>query len=298
MSKAVTHEEVYRKFEGRLHAGAIRFWPIIVAGIRASRKKRWPLFLLFGPILIGTIVSSVGVYARFAAADAVEGAQSIMATIVSAQALKLLEVRAILVRSDAGMSVFALFAVAWYGCGLLCEDRRVGAHQLYFSRPITRLDYYLGKFGVAAFFGSLGAIVPGLIMCSVAVYCAPGWSFLTVQGDIIWRVLAYGIVWILVTCSLTLCASSLFSRRSFAFAAVIGFTMILEAVSHTLEDLVSDKWLAISPMENLGVMMRHILATDESFRIEPATSWMVLSLIVALSWIVTGWRIRRLEVVA
>ena len=83
------------------------------------------------------------------------------------------------------MKLFALLATAWYGSGLFCEDRRAGAHQLYFARPITRLDYFLGKFLVAAFFGACAILVPALVICLVASFSSPEWSFLKEEGDLV-----------------------------------------------------------------------------------------------------------------
>ncbi len=296
--KAVTHEEVYRRFDGTLRVGGVRFWPIIGAGIRAGVKRKLPLIVLFAPIVIGTIVSSVGVYARYAAADAADQTGNIVAAVVSDQATNLLEARNLIIQYNGALSIFALFAAAWYGCGLLCEDRRVGAHQLYFARPITRLDYFLGKFGVVAFFGALGVIVPGAVMLFVAIYSAPGWRFFAEQGDLLWRSPLYGLIWITVVGSLTLCASSLFSRRSFALAGVIGFAMMLEAISHALGDMISPKWLGVSPIENLATIVNVVLASGAETRVDPAVSWSVLTGIVLTTWLVIAVRIRRLEVVA
>ena len=150
-----------------------------------------------------------------------------------------------IIEFNRAMSVFALFAVAWFGSGLLCEDRRVGAHQLYFSRPLTRIDYYLGKFLTVGFFGALAILVPGLVICFIASWSSPDWSFLKEEGDVVLRTIAYALVWIVVACSITLCSSSLFPRRSFALAGIVGFTMILEALSHILAEFVDQRLLPI-----------------------------------------------------
>ena len=60
--------------------------------------------------------------------------------MVATSAMQMLAVKNQIYEFNQAMSFFALFAVAWYGSGLLCEDRRVGAHQLYVARPWTRRD--------------------------------------------------------------------------------------------------------------------------------------------------------------
>src|SRR6188508_2919932 len=100
------------------------------------------------------------------------------------------------------MRLFALLAVAWYGAGVLAEDRRLGAHLLYFARPLTRLDYFLGKFLTVAFFGALASLVPGLFICLVAAWSSPKWSFIREESDVLWQTCAYASIWIVVTSSL------------------------------------------------------------------------------------------------
>jgi len=299
--KAVTHLEVYRRFGGELRAHPLRFWPLLVAGIRVGVKKKLPL-ILYAPSLIGTIVVSGVVYLRFAAeeqlaSEAVASAAGLQ-RMLAQRAMKLLEVRNLIIEFNQTISVFALLAVAWFGSGLLCEDRRVGAHQLYFARPLTRIDYFLGKLATVGFFGGLAMLVPGLVMCLVASYTSPNWSFLREEGDVVWRTIAYSAVWIAVTAPLVLCSSALFPRKSFALAGIFGFVMILHALGHILDELVGGSWVALSPFNNLEVISSTIFGVAHHSHASVATSWKVLVGVVVATVLVTGWRIRRLEVVA
>ncbi len=300
--KAVTHLEVYRRFEGRVRAHPLRFWPLLVSGIRVGCKQKLPLLLLYAPPAIGTIVASVMIYLGFAAQEQLGSEMASIAGLqgmLAERAMQLLETRTQIIEFNRSMSVFALLAVAWYGSGLLCEDRRVGAHQLYFARPLTRLDYFLGKFATVGFFAALAMLVPGLVICLVASWTSPDWSFLKEEGDVVLRTIAYASVWMTVSASIVLCSSSLFPRRSFALAGIFGFTMILEALAHILDEAVGQSWLALSPIENLAVISGEIFAAaPQSSGIEPSTSWMVLIGVVTAALLVTARRIRRLEVVA
>jgi ABC-2 type transport system permease protein len=303
---AQIHTEVYRPFQGELRAHPFRFWPLLTSGIRANVRKKLPLLVLYAPATIGTVIFSFIVYARFAAeAEMLSDSlgtgislQKMLARRALEQAVKLIEVRNQIIEFNQAMSMFALFAVAWFGSGLLCEDRRVGAHQLYFSRPLTRIDYYLGKFLTVGFFAALAILVPGLIICFIASWSSPEWSFLKEEGDVVLRTIAYALVWMVVTCSITLCSSSLFSRRSFALAGIVGFTMIFEALSHLLADFVDPRLLAASPFTNLEKISGEIFGTVSHSDLDASTSWMVLVFVVVTATLVTAWRIRRLEVVA
>jgi len=50
------------------------------------------------------------------------------------------------------------------GCGVISEDLRYRTFQLYFSKPISRADYAVGKFGSLFLLGSLVTVLPSLIV--------------------------------------------------------------------------------------------------------------------------------------
>jgi len=303
---AQIHTEVYRRFQGELRQHPLRFWPILTSGIRANVKKKRPLLILYAPATIGTVIFSFVVYAGFAAKQQMlpesmgtgMSLQKVLAQQALQQASQLLETRRQIIGFNEGLSIFGLFAVAWYGAGLLCEDRRVGAHQLYFARPLTRFDYFLGKFLTVGFFGLMAMLVPGLVICFIASWSSPDWSFLKEEGDVILRTIAYALVWTVVTGSIVLCSSSLFGRRSFAVAGIVGFSMVLEALAHILAEFVDPRILAFGPLVSLEKISGEIFGKVSHPELAASTSWTVLVAVVVIATLVTGWRIRRLEVVA
>ena len=57
---------------------------------------------------------------------------------------------------------FAMILVAIVGPDLISQDLRFNAMPLYLSRPLRRIDYFLGKLGVIAFFLGAVAILPAI----------------------------------------------------------------------------------------------------------------------------------------
>src|SRR5438876_12034911 len=57
----------------------------------------------------------------------------------------------------------ALFLVLIVGPSLISQDLRFNALPLYFSRPLRRIDYFLGKLGVVGWFLAMVMIFPSLI---------------------------------------------------------------------------------------------------------------------------------------
>src|SRR5687768_2174169 len=58
---------------------------------------------------------------------------------------------------------FSMILILLVGPNLISQDLRYNALPLYFSRPLRRIDYFLGKLGVIAAFLAMVIIVPSLI---------------------------------------------------------------------------------------------------------------------------------------
>lgn len=314
---AETHLEVYRRFEGTLEEPRFRSLPLWITGLQTALKQRRALLILYLPPVIGTVIFSFMVYVAFSAMQMMEGKSPLdalggseggdlqeqmarsMAIGVVNQGLKMLEVTSQIIHFNEAMSGFALLIVAWLGSGLLCEDRKAGAHQLYFARPITRLDYFLGKFGIAAFFGLCAMLVPALVICAVASFSSPDWSFLREKWDVILRAIAFSLLWTTIFTVLVLLASSLASRRSFAVIGVFGMFMISGVMGKALGHLVDRRLFALSLGDDLQALSAHIFAQDQSHtQVSAGEAWIAMGAVIAVSLLVIAQRVKRLEVVA
>lgn len=63
------------------------------------------------------------------------------------------------------LSVFVLLLSS--GCGVVSEDLRHRTFQLYFSKPIKRLDYAIGKFGSILLLTSLVSVLPAALLAAL-----------------------------------------------------------------------------------------------------------------------------------
>ena len=68
------------------------------------------------------------------------------------------------------VSALALAAVAG---GAIADDRLAGAFELYFSRPLTRLQYVLGKLLGAVAVPTVTIIIPAVLLWLIAIGIAP-----------------------------------------------------------------------------------------------------------------------------
>jgi len=300
--KATTHTEIYRPFAGELGKHPLRFWPIAWGGIKVARKRKLPMLLLFSVPTIWCIVACVLVNAKYSVATVVEPGQlDLREQFLLAAADNLVSVANEIARHTIQTRFIALLCIAWYGAGLIADDKRLGANLLYFSRPITRLDYILGKFSTAAFFGSLAVLVPTLVICMVAAFASPEWSFVKEQGDVILKAIGYSVLWITTVTLLVLAVSSLVDRKTFGLVGVFGVVMITEACSGILFEITDEvRWRHLSLFGNFRNIAETLFDVPRQWYrgMEVSTSYLAIGCLITLCSLILAWRLRRMEVVA
>jgi ABC-type transport system involved in multi-copper enzyme maturation permease subunit len=136
--------------------------------------------------------------------------------------------------------IFSLFLVLLVGPNLVSRDLRFNALPLYFSRPLRRIDYFLGKLGVIGFFLAATVVVP-----AIGAYLL-GLAFsldLSVVGDthrLLWSGILYGLI-ITVSAGTLMLALSALSRRSiYVGLAWAGLIFLSQMISVALVGIRGD----------------------------------------------------------
>jgi ABC-type transport system involved in multi-copper enzyme maturation permease subunit len=198
---------------------------------------------------------------------------------------------------------FGLVLCVLVGSGLIAEDRRTNALELYLSRPLRLRDYVLGKLAVIGFFLAMVTIVPCMILVvvhSLLHGLGPGETEL--QLGLLWRAPLAGGVEILMAAMLVLAASSLAQRARNAAILFIGGLAVVEGViAGLLQEVFRDSTFKLVSIDfNVGQVMAWIL--DNVEEIDPAVSviqsCLVLGFWLTLATIVILRRVRPVEVVA
>src|SRR6185436_16095837 len=156
------HDQSYRRYRGGKSIPGRARTVIAWAGIKQmSRKRAFMGLMLFA--WMPFIVRAVQMYiaANFPQA-------SILAP--SAETF-----RQFLEQQD-----FFVFVVTIYvGAGLIANDRRANALQIYLSKPLMRSEYILGKLAVLFSFLLLVTLVPALLLLMLKVMFDGSFTFLT-----------------------------------------------------------------------------------------------------------------------
>jgi ABC-type transport system involved in multi-copper enzyme maturation permease subunit len=198
---------------------------------------------------------------------------------------------------------FVVLAGVLIGAGLIAEDRRANALEMYLSRPVTVRQYLLGKLGTIAFFVALVTVIPTTVL--ILAQLSVSWS----QAGEVVRLLKLlggtlvgGAVWVLVPSLTVLTASSLADRTRNAAILWLGVVVMLEfVVSNILREVFNaDSFLLLQFGFNIRQVLNAVLdnQTDLVTTVPVWQSVLVLALWCVVCVRVLHARVKPVEVVA
>jgi ABC-2 type transport system permease protein len=192
---------------------------------------------------------------------------------------------------------FAVFLAALTGPGLIAPDLANNALPLYFSRPLTRPDYALGK--LAALFGMLSCVtwVPGLLLFAMQAGMAGGEWFQKNWGLGLGVIAGFGL-WILLL-SLVAMASSAYARiRPVAGGLILGFFFILGGASGLINGILRVTWgHALNPAWACYRISCALLKVNPAPGPSASACGLALFLLVLLLALVIERKVRPVEVI-
>lgn len=278
------HRERYRRREGGidLRGGA---WAVIAAnGIRTLVRKRAFLVLML-LAWIPVVVRGVQIWA----AANVPGMSQIGALAITPRMF-----RDFLNQQE----TVVFFITVYVGSGLIADDIRANALQLYLSRPITRTQYVAGKAAILMATLAMVTLVPGLLLLLLVPAFAGSMTFLRDNASLVASIVTYSIVQITLSVFLILAMSSFSKSRWFVailYAGLAFFTHAVFGVLGAAIDGSSFSWVSIfANVRQVGDVLFRMTPRHDT---HPAISALVIALIVLVSALILRRRIRAIEVV-
>ena len=192
--------------------------------------------------------------------------------------------------------LIALIAI-FGGSGLIATDLKNNALSLYLSKPISWIDYLIGKFAVIGILIGCLTLVPGLLLFLEHVLLTDT-PFLKENYWIPLSIVVYSVLITLSSSLLMLLFSSLTSNPRYA---IIGFCAVwfgspviyevLRAITRT------SKMALISIWANYDILGTVLFAGSHSYAVHWAWALLIQIALIALCLFVLHRRIRAVEIV-
>ena len=207
------HTQNYRHWEGTLKTRSrTRWWIIAKAELKLLAQRKIVRLIVAIPPLIYIFVHAVLIYII----NQVPGVE--FAFRIDSEFFQ-----KFLFRIYPFPSTFIVALVAVFGgSGLIATDLKNNALSLYLSKPISWVDYLIGKFAAIGILLGCLTLVPGLLLF-LEQSLLVGTDFLKDNYWVPFSIIAYSVVIILSTSLLILVFSSLTTNPRYA---IIGFSAV------------------------------------------------------------------------
>jgi ABC-2 type transport system permease protein len=276
------HDQGYRRYGG-LKAAVGQGWMVIArAGIRTMFAKRAFLGLLlvaWVPFLIRAV--------QFYAAANLPQAQMLAPTAET--------FRQFLEQQE----TFVFFVTVYVGAGLIANDRRANALQIYLSKPLSRTEYVFGKLAILVAFLLLVTWIPAIVLLLVQIAFAGNFTFFRNNLFLFPAITVFSFVEVIMVATAMLALSSLSNSSRYVgimYAAVTFFSSAVYGVLYLVTRSTSLSWISFTAnLSQVGnVIFRLPLKYDTPW---PVSLFMIVFIVVFAGFILER-RVRGVEVVA
>jgi ABC-2 type transport system permease protein len=276
------HDQGYRRYGGS-RAPRGQAWSVITrAGLRTMLAKR----MFLGLLLVAWFPFFVRAVQIYAAANLPQAAFLKPTAETFRQFLD-------------QQSIFVFFVTVYVGAGLIANDRRANALQIYLSKPLTRAEYVFGKLAILVTFLLAVTWAPAMVLLLVQIAFAGNFTFLQNNLYLFPAITVFAAVEVITVAATMLALSSLSKSARYVailYAMVLFFTSAIYGVLYAVTRSSSFSWISLSAdLEQVGNIIFRMPAKYD-------TPWPVSLLVIVVTLVVCGWvlerRVRGVEVVS
>jgi len=276
------HDQGYRRYVGT--RGALgRGWAVITrSGVKALISKRAFLGLMlfaWSPFVVRAV--QIYVAANFAQAASILG--------VKAETFReFLEQQ----------SVFVFFVTIYVGAGLIANDRRANALQVYLSKPLTRAEYVAGKLAILFLFLTAVTWAPAIALLIVQIMFAGSFTFLRENIFLLPAITLFSLLQVLLASMTMLALSSLSKSSRFVGIMYAGLMFFTSALFNAVRGITGSSALAwLSPTAALEQIGDVIFRLQPRYDLPAIVAVLTIVALIALSGVILERRVRGVEVV-
>ena len=284
------HTQDYRHWEGTLNPrNYTRWWIIAKAELKLLAQRKIVRLIVAVPPVIYIIVHAILIYIS----NQVPGGLPFLE--VDAEFFQKFLFRS---PSTGPPSSFIIALIAIFGgSGLIATDLKNNALSLYLSKPISWIDYLIGKFAVIGILLGCLTVIPGLLLF-LEHSLLTDTAFLKENYWVPLSIIIYSVLIMVSAGLLMLLFSSLTSNPRYAtigFCAVwFGLPIIYEVLRQITR---SSRTAIVSIWENYDILGSALFNASHDHVVHWAWSLLVLLALIALCLFVLHRRIRAVEIV-
>lgn len=252
------HDQSYQHWNGDLKSHTFRWWVITKEGLKILLKRKLFIIFVLVPPFMYTVfrggliyfISGLGFEIPFVSGVNAEFFNDFFSSTIPVP----------------WTFFFITMICVFGGSGLIANDLRNNVLQLYLSKPLTQIDYIIGKLGIIMLLLGFVTIFPGLMLFIEAVLLSDNLIFLRTNYWVLGSILLYSFILTSIPGLIILTFSSLTKSNRYAaigFVAISMFTpivyQILKAIFHTDKVAPVSFWANIQQLGDImfGLRLTH-----------------------------------------
>jgi ABC-type transport system involved in multi-copper enzyme maturation permease subunit len=284
-------EKGYIHWDGVLKERKLAWWPITRLGIKLAFKKKYFRFIYFGSF-IPALAFIVGIYISERIEDfryLVKGSS------------KILEVNPAYFKTyfTGDFLLFMMIMILVVaGAGLISDDLKYNSLQLYFSRPVQKKDYLIGKAAIILFFLLLLTLVPGLLFIIFKLLFSGSFRFIVAYPWLPVSVIVFSLFVSLFFCLYTLLLSSLSKNKRYVSILIFVIYILSEILFGVFyENFRKPAFALFSLKANLQQFGAFLFRQNPAFGVAWYWSFLLLLGICALAYFVLKSRVKGVDII-
>ena len=255
------HDLGYRPWQGRLKGQFARCWAITATGVRLASRNRWLrrmlLFAWLPALYMGVAFFAYEQWLTNPSARGIAG--GVIPGVPLDAGRHAVWAWLLMTFFRQPQAVLLLLVVGMVAPPLIAQDVRSRAFLLYFSRPISRIGYLVGKLATVWAYVLMITTLPALALYVFAVLLSPESDVVLQTWDLPLRILGATAVLAIPTTTLALAYSSLTSESRYAgFAWFATWVVGWVAYSFLFFGMpgveMNERWTMISLYHTLGAV--------------------------------------------
>jgi ABC-2 type transport system permease protein len=288
---ATIRERGYYHWEGQLEEKRFPWWPITRTGIQLAFKKRMFKFFFAGAFL-PSVVALAFVYIS-------ERLEDFKSMVGSTKRLITIDPKFFMgyVSHDA-LLFFIIMVLVFAGSGLIADDLKHNSLQVYFSRPLKKRDYLLGKMSVVFFFVLVLTLVPALLVVLFKLIFAGSFRFFLDYPWIVLSIVAYAALLTVFLAFYTLLLSALSKNSRYVMIQIFMVYLFSDVLYGILFKIFRTPYMALfSIKENLQQVAAFLFLQKPAHPVPVVWSFLILAAMCVASALVLDRKIRGVEVI-
>ncbi len=194
--------------------------------------------------------------------------------------------------------LFVFFVTIYVGAGLIANDRRANALQLYLSKPMTSAEYIAGKLAILCIFLTGVTFLPAMMLLLTQAIFAGNLTFLRNNLYLVPAITLYSAALVLLASTTMLALSSMAKSSRFVAVMYSGLFFLTLALFNALRGITGTSafaWLApTAALQQLGDV---IFRLPPRYQLSPALAGLTVIVLIAGSIFIMMRRVRGVEIV-